>query len=77
VRVERTCETNLALEPDNPDGATVLFLGPPQVDLMIASLRANWSQVERMGDADLRRLVEYRGRCADEPGVRVAYHIDY
>jgi hypothetical protein len=71
------CETNLVLEPDNPDGATVAFLGPPQVDRMIASLRAHWFKVRVMDDAGLQRLVGYRDRLLAERGLRVAYHIDY
>lgn len=44
---------------------------------MIASLRAHWSEVTVMDEAGLQRLVEFRNRCASEPGVRVAYHIDF
>ncbi len=43
---------------------------------MIVSLRAHWPEVTVMDAAGLQRLVEYRDRCASEPGLRVAYHVD-
>lgn len=30
-----------------------------------------------MKDTDLQRLVEFRTRCASEPGLRVLYEIDH
>lgn len=71
-----TCETNLLIDPGDLDGAQVFFLFPEHVVAMIASLRAHWSEVRLMDEADLQRLVDYRKRYASQPGIRVAYHID-
>ncbi len=75
--LDRSCETNLVLRPDDPDGAYVYFLLVPHVDAMLSSLRAHWSEVTVMDDADLARLVEWRDRCASDPALRVAYSIDF
>jgi hypothetical protein len=72
-----TCETNRVIDPDSADGDTVAFLGPDEVDRMLASLRANWANVTIMDEAGLDRLAGYRDRCVREPGLRVAYFIDY
>lgn len=73
----RTCETNLLIDPGDLDGTHVFFLFPEHVDAMIASLRAHWSEVRLMDETDLQRLVDYRKRYASQPGIRVAYHIDF
>jgi hypothetical protein len=58
------------------DGDTALLV-PVEVDLIIGSLRSNWSEVTIMDDAGLKRLEAWRDRCAAEGGLRVAYHIDH
>jgi hypothetical protein len=75
--VERTCETNLVLDPDDLDGAHVYFLEAAHADEMIRSLRAHWSEVTVMKEPQLQRLVEFRDGCASNPGLRIAYHIDF
>jgi hypothetical protein len=74
--VLKGCESNRVLDPD-PYEEDLFFFKAPQLDAMIASLRAHWSEVRVMDEADLRRLIEYRERCASERGLRVAYHIDH
>ena len=75
--IHRTCETNLVIDPDDLDGAHTYFLLAPHVDAMIVSLRAHWSEVRLMDEADLKRLIAWRDRCATEPAIRVAYHVDF
>jgi hypothetical protein len=75
--IARTCETNLVIDPGDPDGPHVCFLLPHHVDAMISSLRAHWEKARVMDEADLQRLVEYRDLCASNAGMRVAYHVDF
>jgi hypothetical protein len=76
VDIFATCPTNLVLDPENSYSAPVAFLGPGEVDLMIASLRSHWPKVQVMDEAGLQRLIEFRDRCAADAGLRVAYHAD-
>jgi hypothetical protein len=48
-----------------------------EVDLMIASLRATWSEVTIMGEAGARGFEGRRDRSSAEDGFRVACHVDH